>query len=113
MFGGLGNFASLLKQAKSFQENMQKAQEQLAQQRHEADAGAGMVRAIVDGKGELVQIKIDPKAAADVETLEMLIVSAAGAAMRKAHEAMKTEMAKLTGGFNVPGLTEMLGAAGQ
>jgi hypothetical protein len=112
MLGGLGNFANLLKQAKSFQENMQKMQETLAQQRHEADAGAGLVRAVVDGKGELVQIKIDPTAAGDAEMLEMLVVSAVSAATRKAHESMKGEMSKMTGGFNLPGLTEMLGASG-
>ena len=113
MFGGLGNFANLLKQAKSFQENMQKMQEFLAQQRHEADAGAGLVRAVVDGKGELLQIKIDPGTTGDVESLEMLVVSAVSAATRKAHEAMKGEMAKMTGGLNLPGLSEMLGASGQ
>src|SRR5262249_50831390 len=105
MFGGLMNLPGLLKQAKSMQENMQKMQEELAQQRHESEAGAGMVRAIVDGKGELVQVKIDPQAASDVEMLETLVVSAVSAASRKAQEAMKAEMAKMTGGFNLPGLT--------
>lgn len=109
MFGGLGNFANLLKQAKSIQENMQRMQETLAAQRHEADAGAGMVRALVDGKGELLQIKIDPSIAGDVEMLETLVVGAVSAATRKAHESMKAEMAKATGGLNLPGLSEMLG----
>ena len=63
MFGALGDLASLMKQAKSMQENMQKLQESLAEQRYEAEAGAGMVRAVVNGKSELVDIKIDPKAA--------------------------------------------------
>lgn len=112
MFGGIGNFANLLKQAKSIQENMQKMQETVSQQRHEAEAGAGMVRATVDGKGELLQIKIDPTAASDVESLEMLVVSAVSAASRKAHEMMKAEMAKMTGGLNLPGLSEMLAPGG-
>ncbi|GMU19915.1 MAG: hypothetical protein AMXMBFR13_00190 [Phycisphaerae bacterium] len=109
MFGGLGNFASMIKQAKSLQENMQKVQEELAQQRHEADAGAGMVRAQVDGRGELVSIKIDPQATSDVELLEDLVKAAVVSAVRKSHEAMKAEMAKLTGGLNIPGLTDMMG----
>jgi nucleoid-associated protein EbfC len=115
MFGGLGNLgnlAGMLKQAKSLQENMQKMQEELAAQRFEADAGAGMVRAEVNGKGELVRLKIDPQAASDVELLEDMVVSAVSAAARKSQEAMKGEMSKLTGGLNLPGLSELLGGAG-
>jgi hypothetical protein len=109
MLGGLGDLAGMIKQAKSLQDNMQKMQEALAHQRHEADAGAGMVRAEVNGKAELLRIKIDPKAAEDVELLEDLITAAVGAATRKAHEAAKAEMAKLTGGLNIPGLNSLMG----
>jgi nucleoid-associated protein EbfC len=109
MFGGLGNLAGVLKQAKSLQENMQKMQEELAARRYEGDAGAGMVRAEVNGKMELVRVKIDPSAAGDVELLEDLIVAATAAAARKAQDAAKEEMAKLTGGLSIPGLTEFLG----
>ena len=70
MFGGLGDLAGLMKQAKSMQENMKKVQETLAQQRFEAEAGAGMVRTVVNGKGDLVDIKIDSKATEDIELLE-------------------------------------------
>ncbi|MHC4797298.1 MAG: YbaB/EbfC family nucleoid-associated protein, partial [Planctomycetota bacterium] len=65
MFGSLGNMAEMLKKAKSLQEDMQKMQSELADKRFEADAGAGMVRAQVNGKGDLIQVKIDPEAAAD------------------------------------------------
>jgi len=109
MFGALGNIGNLIKQARSLQENMAKVQEQLAAQRHEADAGAGMVRATVNGKAELLSVKIDPSATSDLESLEYLVVSAVNAATRKAQEAMKQEMMKLTGGMNLPGLQEMLG----
>ena len=109
MLSGLGNLAGLLKQAKSLQENMQKMQESLAQRRFEGDAGAGLVRAQVNGKGDLVDIKIDPKAAEDVELLEDLIKAAIGVATQKAHEEMKAEMARLTGGLNVPGLPGLFG----
>jgi DNA-binding YbaB/EbfC family protein len=113
MFGGLGNLAGMLKQAKSLQENMQKMQEELARQRFDAEAGAGMVRAEVNGKGELVTIKIDPSATADVELLEDLIKAAIQAAVNKSQEAMKVEMMKLTGGLNMPpGLGELLGRGG-
>lgn len=109
MFGGLGNLGALFKQAKSFQENMQKMQESLAQQRFDADAGAGMVTATVDGKGELVRIKIDPKATEDVELLEDLITAAVSSASKKAQEGMKAEMARLTGGLDLGGLGNLLG----
>ena len=67
-----------------------------------------MVRARVNGKFELVGVKIDPQAAEDLELLEDLITAAVGAATRKAQDAVKTEMAKLTGGLNSPGLTDLL-----
>lgn len=109
MFGGLGNIAEVLKQAKSLQENMKKVQEELENKRFEADAGAGMVTAQVNGKGELIQVKIDPKAADDIELLEDLVVAAVGAAAKKAQESAKQEMAQLTGGLNIPGLSNLLG----
>ncbi len=109
MFGGLGNIAGILKQAKSLQENMQRMQEELAQRRYDADAGAGMVRATVNGRSELISVKIDPKAVDDVEMLEDLITAAVNAASKKAQEAVKAEMTQLTGGLNIPGLTDQAG----
>lgn len=109
MFGGLGNIAGLMKQAKSLQENMAKMQEELAAKRFEADAGAGMVRATVNGKSELVAIKIDAQAAGDVELLEDLVVAAVAAATKKSQEAVKAEMSQLTGGLDLGGLGDMLG----
>jgi DNA-binding YbaB/EbfC family protein len=109
MFGGLGNLAGMLKQAKELQANMKKIQESMEAQRYEADAGAGMVKATVNGRSELVQVKIDPKAAEDVELLEDLVLAAVGAASKKAQDAAKAEMSELTGGLNLPGLSDMLG----
>ncbi|HOW72444.1 MAG TPA: YbaB/EbfC family nucleoid-associated protein [Phycisphaerae bacterium] len=109
MLGALGNLGAMLKQAKSLQENMQKIQAELLRKRFEADAGAGLVKAIVDGKGELVQIKIDPKATGDVELLEDMIKAAISAAAQKARESASADIAQLTGGMNIPGLTDLLG----
>ncbi len=109
MIGHLGNLAGLLKQARSFQDNLQKMQETLARHRFEGQAGAGLVTAEVDGKGELVRIRIDPKAAGDVELLEDLVVAAVSAATKKAHEAARAAVAEMTGGLNIPGLGELLG----
>jgi len=112
MFGQLGNLAGLMKSAKDIQANMAKMQAELAVRRFESESGGGAVRATVDGKGVLVDIRIEPTAAQDVELLEDLIKSAVCAASTKAHNAMKAEMAQLTGGLNIPGWDEMLGGSG-
>ena len=109
MLGGLGNIAGMLKQAKEMKGRMEQIQSELAARRHSAEAGGGAVSAVVDGKGTLVDVKIKPEATSDVELLEDLIKAAVGAAVDKAHNEMKDEMAKLTGGMNIPGLSEMLG----
>ena len=111
MLSGLGNLAGIMKTAKDLQANVQKMQKDLEGRRYEGDAGGGMVRATVDGKSTLIDIKIDPQAAKDVELLEDLVKAAVGAALTKSKEAMKTELAGLTGGLNLPGLNEMLGNA--
>ena len=106
MLGGLGNLTGLLKQAKEMQAHMAKLQEELASRRYEGNAGVGMV------KSALIDIKIDPQAVGDLEMLEDLIKAAVGAAVAKAQEAMKSELAALTGGLNMPGLNQMLGGGG-
>jgi hypothetical protein len=110
MFGSLGNLAGLIKSAKEMQGQIAKLQAELASRRYEADTGGGMVRAIVDGKGTLVEVKIDPQAAGDVELLEDLVRGAVCSAVTKSQEAMQGEMAELTGGLQLPpGLSDMLG----
>ena len=109
MLGGLGNLAGLLKQAKQMKEQMDQLLAEMERRAFTADAGAGLVVVTVNGKGELTDIKIDPKAAQDVEMLEDLVKAAVGAATVKARDGMKEEMAKITGGLNLPGLSGMLG----
>lgn len=109
MLGGLGNLAGLIKQAKQMKEQMDQLQAEMERRTFSADAGAGLVVATVNGKGELTDVKIDPKAAQDVEMLEDLVKAAVGAATTKARDGMKEEMTRLTGGLNLPGLSEMLG----
>ncbi len=101
--------AGLLKTARDLQGNMQRMNEQLAAKRFEGDSGGGMVRVVVDGKSTILDVKIEPQAAQDVELLEDLVKSAVTAALTKAQEAMKEEMAALTGGLNIPGLQGLLG----
>lgn len=106
MFGKLGDMAQMLKAAKDIQGNMAKLQQELLRKRYDADAGAGMVRAVVDGKGTLVDIKINPDAANDVELLEDLVKAAIGQAVLKSQQAMQQEMNAMTGGMNLPGLSD-------
>ena len=84
MFGNLGNMMNLLKQAGQMREQMARMQEELTKKRYEADSGAGMVRATVNGRAELVDIKIAPSAVHDVELLEDLIKSAVASAAPRA-----------------------------
>ena len=109
MFGKLGDLPGLLKQAKEMQGQMKAVRAELASRRYDGEAGAGMVRATVNGKLELVNIKIDPKATEDVELLEDLIRASMGAATAKAQAGAAEEMKKLTGGVDMGALGKMLG----
>jgi len=111
MFGALGNFKDLLKSAKDLQGNLARLQEEMAARRYEGVAGGEMVRAVVDGRGQLVDLKIDPQATADVELLEDLVKAAVGAAASKAQEGMKEGMAGLAGGVDLSAFGKMLGGS--
>ena len=111
MIPGLGGLTGLFKQAKQMQEKMAQLQEELAQRSFSAEAGGGLVTATVNGRGELANIKIAPQATSDVEVLEDLVRAAVTLAMRRSQEAVKEEMAKLTGGLNLPGLDGLLGGS--
>ena len=108
MLGGLGNMFDLLKNAKNIQAQVSEMQKNLVHQRYDAETGGGAVRVTVDGQGSIVNVKIDPPAAQDVELLEDLVKSAVNAADTRSQDAMKQEMAKLTGGLNLPTLESML-----
>ncbi len=103
MKGGMGN---LVKQAQQMQQRMLKLQEELAQRTVEASVGGGMVTVTVNGKSEVLRVKVEPQVVDpdDVEMLEDLIVAGVNEALRKAQEMMSEEMAKLTGGMKIPGL---------
>lgn len=98
------NLAGLMKQASQMQSKMAEMQAKLDAVLVEGAAGAGMVTLTLNGKGELKAIKIDPKLAdpSDMETIEDLIVAAHADAKRKADALMAEEMAKVTGGLQLP-----------
>lgn len=96
----------LLKNAKRFQEQMQRLQEELAKETVEAQAGGGMVTVKANGKQEIVSIEIDPEIAnsGDKKMLEDLVMAAVNESIRKSQELVKDKMGALTGGIKIPGL---------
>ena len=96
----------IMKQAQQMQKKMLQMQEELAHRTVEATVGGGMVTVTVNGKNEVLQIKIEPQVVDpdDVEMLEDLIVAGVNEALRKAQEMATEEMGKLTGGLKIPGL---------
>jgi DNA-binding YbaB/EbfC family protein len=108
---GIGQLGGLLRQAQELQKQVQEMQERLAERRFEAEAGGGLVKATVDGRGQLMGIRLSPEAVKpdEVEVLEELIRSAVCSAAGKARECFQEEVGRITGGMNVPGLKEMLG----
>ncbi len=111
MFGNLGQLASLLKNAGQMKQNMQAMQERLAAARFVGEAGGGQVQATVNGKGEVINCKIDPALvqAGDVEMIEDLVAAAFRDASQRTREAAQKEMQELTGGMGLPGMDELLG----
>ena len=100
MKGGLGN---LMKQAQQMQENMKKAQEEIAAMEVEGESGAGLVRVVITGRHEARRVTIDPSLLADdKDMLEDLVAAAFNAAVRKAEETSAEKMGKITAGM--PGL---------
>jgi DNA-binding YbaB/EbfC family protein len=98
------NLSGLMKQAQQMQDKMQEMQAKLESLEIEGVAGAGLVTMVLNGKGDLRRIKIDPKIIdpADTEMLEDLIVAAHTDAKRKIEAAAAEEMQKVTGGLQLP-----------
>jgi DNA-binding YbaB/EbfC family protein len=104
MAKGMGG---MLKQAQKLQSKIFKLQEEMGERTVETSVGGGMVSVVANGKQEVVSMKIDPEVVDpdDVQMLEDLIVAGVNDALKKAQQMVSEEMTKLTGGFNIPGLT--------
>ncbi len=100
------NSMNVMQQAQKMQQDMIAMQEELEAREFSATSGGGMVTATVNGKHRLTALTIDPEAVdpEDVEMLQDMIIAAVGEAMRKADETAESEMSKITGGLNLPGL---------
>ncbi|MBF0229883.1 MAG: YbaB/EbfC family nucleoid-associated protein [Desulfamplus sp.] len=101
-----GNMGNMMKQAQQLQKKMLKTQEELASKTVEATAGGGMVKVVANGAQRIESISfekevVDPE---DIEMLQDLVLAAVNDALTKSQEMVSSEMGKLTGGFNIPGL---------
>lgn len=106
--GGMGSGMNMnmIKQAQKMQQDMLKMQEEMESKEYDATAGGGMVKAVVNGKHELLSLTINPEAVdpEDVEMLQDMVVAAVNEAMRKGEAEAAQNMSKLTGGLNLGGL---------
>ena len=100
------NMSDLMKQAQQFQERLATVQNELAGKQVAGTAGAGMVTATLNGKGELLEVVIEQALLqpANQQMVQDLVVAAVNDGLNKAKELGKSEMSKLTGGLNIPGL---------
>ena len=102
----MANLNQMMKQASQMQLKMKAMQKELDVKEFEASSGGGMVTVKVNGKQELIDIKInkecvDPE---DVEMLEDLVKTAVSAALKDSSDTVSKAMSKLTGGLNIPGM---------
>ena len=104
------NLGSIMKQAQKMQAQIAKVQEELAQKTVEASAGGGMVAEVVNGKQEIVSIKIEPEVvdAKDIEMLQDLVLAAVNDGLTRAKNMVNEEMVKLTKGFNLPNIQGLM-----
>jgi len=121
MFDKLKDMANLMSQAKEMQARMEQVQQELTRKTVEADAGAGAVRVTMNGKLEVLSVRIDKSmmlalagegSAADQQMVEDLMAAAFNAAVAKAQVLIQEEMSKVTGGLNLgslPGLDKLMG----
>lgn len=104
------DISSIMEQAKAMQGKMAKIQEDLNKKTIVGSAGGGMVKVTVNGQGDLLSMEIekpviDPN---EAEMLQDLIVAATNDAIRRAKELSQQELGQLTGGLNLPGLTNFM-----
>ena len=98
------SFGDMVKQAQKLQKQMTEVQAKLAEERYEATAGGGVVKAVVDGKQMLRELKIDPSTLkeGDVTLIEDLVMAAVAEAQNASEKQMNDTLGKLTGGFPLP-----------
>ena len=101
-----GNMQQQMQQMQAMQGMMEKTQEEIEAKVVEASAGGGAVSVKVSGKKELLEVNLKPEVVDpdDIEMLQDLIIAAVNEGFRQINEISENEMAKITGGLNIPGL---------
>jgi len=96
----------IIRQAQQMQERLARLQEELAGRTVEASSGGGMVTVVVNGRQEVVSVRIEKEVVSpeEVELLQDLVTGAVNEAISRSRKMMADEMAKITGGLNLPGL---------
>ena len=101
MKGAMGN---MMRQAQKMQEDMQKAQEEIANMEVEGQAGGGMVKVMMNGRHELRKVELDDSLMSDdKEMIEDLLAAAVNDAVRKIEQQSSEKMSGVTAGMNLPG----------
>jgi DNA-binding YbaB/EbfC family protein len=102
--GQLGNIGNLMKEAQKTAERMQDMEAELQQEKIETSSGGGMVKAVVSGAGQLMELHIDPKVVDpdDVEMLQDLVITAVRDALEQATKVREERIQGITGGLNLP-----------
>ena len=104
-FPGMGgNMQQMMMRAQRMQQDIQRVQEEVGNKELEYSAGGGAVKVVIYGRKEIKSVEIQPECVdpEDVEMLQDLIVAAVNGAIALAEETMNAEMAKVTGGMNLP-----------
>jgi nucleoid-associated protein EbfC len=109
--GQLGQIMQLLKDPEGLKQRFRDAQQRLEAARYHGESGGGQVRVTVDGKAEVIDLKLEPALvqAGDHELIEELTMAAVRDAVRQSREATQNEMQSLAGGLNLGGMFDMLG----
>jgi DNA-binding YbaB/EbfC family protein len=95
--------AGLMKQAQAMQDNMKKAQEEIAKMEVEGEAGAGLVKVVMTGRHDVRRVTIDPSLLGeDKDMLEDLVAAAVNDAVRKVEAGTQEKMAGMTAGLPLP-----------
>jgi len=97
-----GNIGQLMQQAQKMQENLKKAQEEMASQEVTGEAGGGLVKVVMNGRHEVRRVTIDPDVGDDREMIEDLVAAAVNDAVNRVQELMQEKMSGLTGGMPMP-----------
>ncbi|MDY3051572.1 MAG: YbaB/EbfC family nucleoid-associated protein [Ndongobacter sp.] len=105
-FGGAGNMNNMMRQMQKIQRQMEEAQAKVDETELETSAGGGAVTVRINGKKEILSIKLDPSSVdpEDVEMLEDMLLVAVNDAIHQASQLQESEMGRITGGLSIPGL---------